>query len=102
MLADLTEEPVLNRIPLGGPGGQVADGESQSERIGDLFLQGPLPHSHAGSVAPAAVRENEQVIGLRIMLLAALSPPVGDVLGGELGRVVRGADKYPPQLRTGS
>ena len=49
---------------------------------------------HAGSVAPAAVRQNEQVVGLRIVTVSALAPPAGDIVGGEFGCVVRCADKH--------
>jgi hypothetical protein len=42
VLTDLAKESVLDRIPLGGPGGIVTDSDRQLVAINQFFLSGPL------------------------------------------------------------
>ena len=58
MFTDLTEEAMLNGIPLGGSGGIVADGDRHTEPIHQLLLKGMFPSSDPGSVTPTAVGQD--------------------------------------------
>ena len=61
MLADLAEEPMLNRIPLGRPGGIMADRHRQLVGIGQSFLERVPPAARAGAVAAAFVVDDAVV-----------------------------------------
>ena len=55
VFADLAEEAVLNRIPLGGAGGIVADGHRELKAVDQFFLERAFPEPTPGTVAAAAV-----------------------------------------------
>ena len=57
VLTDLAEESMLDRVPLGGSAGIVADGDRQLAAIDEVFLQCPLPG--ATLIAVAAIGEDE-------------------------------------------
>ena len=59
LLADFGEESVLDRIPLGGTAWVVANGDGESEGIGEPLLQGVFPKMGVGAVAAAVVGEDE-------------------------------------------
>ena len=93
MFADLAEETMLDGIPFGSAGGEVAHGHLQIKAIGDLLLEGPFPGAHPRPVAAAAVGQNEQLGDVRIVPAPAMAPPPGDIACGKFGRVMRGADE---------
>jgi len=55
VLADLAKEPVLDGVPLGGSGGIVTDGDRQSVRFDQLFLQRIFPEAAPIAIAAATV-----------------------------------------------
>ena len=57
--ADGGEEPMLDLVPLAGPGREVTDGDRQARAIGQP-LQFPLPQAHARAIAAAGVGRDEQ------------------------------------------
>src|SRR5439155_49776 len=57
--ADVREEPVLDLVPLAGPGRKVTDGDRHTRAVGQP-LQFPFPQPHAGSITAAGVRRDEQ------------------------------------------
>lgn len=59
VLTDLAEESMLDRIPLGGPRGIVADGDRQMAAVHEVFLQRPLPGATLIAVAATAIGEDE-------------------------------------------
>ena len=61
VLADLTEESVFNRIPLGGAGRVVANRDGQSEAIREFGLEGAFLESTACSVTAAAIGQDQQL-----------------------------------------
>ena len=93
MFADLAEETVLDGIPLGGAGGVVADGGFQLEWIHHLPLEGVLPGAYSSPVAAAAVGQDQQLGGLRIILASAVAPPPSNVGGGKIWGVMGSAHK---------
>lgn len=69
--ANEREKPVLNRIPFGGTGGQVGDGDGQVKFVSQL-LQPPLPEPAPMTIATSAIGFDQQlaVFGLSAVLLA--------------------------------
>ena len=59
MLGYLTEETVVSRIPLGGAGRVVGNGNRQSMGIAELGLQSIDPGTPSGVIAAAAVGQDE-------------------------------------------
>jgi hypothetical protein len=92
LLADLGEEPVLDRIPFGCAGGKVADGDKEPEGIGEPLLQGVFPQVGVSAVAAAVVGEDEQAGGLGIAATAVGKPPAADRLGSKARRVTGDPD----------
>src|ERR1019366_8829021 len=80
-------------IPLGGAGGIMADGDKETERIDELFLQGMFPELGGGSVAAAVVGQDEQAGGGRIAITPGAQPPVADGFDREGGRIARRAER---------
>src|SRR6266513_1290796 len=93
VLADLAKESVLDRIPLGGPGGIVTDSHPQLVGINQFFLEGVFPEPTPGSVAPATIGQDEQLRGLPVASAPLAAPPVNDGIYCELRGVMRGADQ---------
>ena len=93
VFADWSEEAVFNRIPLGSAGRVVADRDRKAERDDQLSLQFAFPGAHACPVAAAAVGQDEEFIGVGVLLAAKVAPPGGHVVRGEGRRVMRDADK---------
>src|SRR5262249_21601462 len=59
-------------------------------------LQTPLPETRPAAVAAAAVRQDQQPLGLSIALAAAADPPTAQRINREGRRVRRGADHDMP------
>src|SRR5918994_3016264 len=74
VLGDKTKEPVLNLVPLARPRRKVADMDRHLHFIRKL-LQANFPEPGATAIAPPAIGGNEQFPGLRVALLAHVSPP---------------------------
>jgi len=91
VLRDFAEEAVLDGVPLGSARGVVGNGDDQTVRVAqailDLVLEGATPVA----VAATAVGQDQEFGGVRIASLALIAPPALEVVGGELGRVVRGS-----------
>ena len=86
--ADLTEEQVLDRIPLRGSRRIVAHRDRDVEAVADLLLQLQLPRPDAGAIAAAVVREYEQAVSLWIAHPSRARPPGRDGVDREPGRVM--------------
>src|SRR5207245_2075888 len=93
--ADVREEPMLDLVPLTGPGREVTDGDRHA-RAGGQPLQFPLPSPHARAIAAAGVRGDEQRARASIPRAAHLLPPSPDRSHREGRRVVVNADTDPP------
>src|ERR1700694_6188183 len=85
---------MLNLVPLARPRREVAHAEAQSGLVRKV-LQFELPQACAVAIASPGVRSDEQVIGLRVRLLAHHLPPLPDRSYGELGGVVVATDADP-------
>src|SRR5262245_55235961 len=74
-LADRAEEAVLDRVPLRAAGRVVADGDRQAVAVAELLLELLLPDPRAGTVAAAAVGQDQQLARLGIRGPALVGPP---------------------------
>ncbi len=92
MFADLAEKAVLHRIPLGGAGGVVADRHGQFKAVDELFLERAFPEATAGSVAAAAVSQDQQLRRLSVKSSALVAPPLHDGIDRKLRSVVGSAN----------
>ena len=86
---------MLDFVPLGGAGREVADGDLQAGPGGQRGQLG-LPQPGAVPVGAAAVGADQQPGGVRVGGLAGLLPPGADRLHRERGGVVVGADVTHP------
>lgn len=59
MLADLADEPMLDRIPFGSPGRVVTESVAQAAPIAGLLLQVAFEELRAGTVGATGVGEDE-------------------------------------------
>src|SRR5215207_2747199 len=73
--ADLTEQAMLDRVPLRTPRRVVADGHRQAEAIADADLQALLPGAGLIAVAAASVGQQQQVPSGRKRSLPVGLPP---------------------------
>ena len=92
VLADLAEQAMVDRVPLGGAAGVVADGDGEVVRVNEAGLEGIFEAADAGSVAAAGVGEDQQFGGAGVALAAFALPPSDQVVSSEVGGVVGGAD----------
>jgi len=53
--ADVAEQTMLNGVPLGSPGGIVADHDLDTEAVGELFLELLLPQAEAAPLAAPGI-----------------------------------------------
>src|SRR5437868_758086 len=97
VLADETEEAVLDFVPLAGAGRQVADHDVDAELVGQL-LQFAFPQPHPRAVAAAAIGGDEQTARLGITRPTDGKPPLADGVHRESGRVMVDADTDPPRI----
>ena len=77
VLSDERKETVLYFVPLAGAGRQMTYGNSKAELIGKP-LQFELPQAQARSVAAAAIRSDQETLGIAIACL----PPWSATSGG--------------------
>jgi hypothetical protein len=62
--ADLTEQAMLNRIPLRAAGRIVAHHHRQAQPVTDLCLQLMFPLPRATAIAAASIGQNEELVSL--------------------------------------
>ena len=60
VLADLAEQAMVDRVPLGGAAGIVTDGNGELVRINETVLEGILEAADSWRVAAAGVGEHQQ------------------------------------------
>ena len=78
VLTNLTEDAVLDRIPLRWAGGVVADRHNQSKAVSKLFLERAFPEPISGTVAAATIRKDQQLGGLLVTTSPLPAPPLHD------------------------
>jgi hypothetical protein len=74
--ADLAEQTVLDGIPLGNAWRVMADGDGETQRNADGFLDRLFPGAATGAIASSAISQYEQFSGSRISLRALVKPPL--------------------------
>src|ERR1039457_4600163 len=89
VLGDLRKEAVFNGVPFGSASRVVGNGESQTERIGQLRLELGFPGAATIAIAAAGVAQNEELPGAWIAARSLLAPPMRDGVGREGGCVMR-------------
>src|SRR5215813_9740826 len=94
ILADVSEQTVLNTVPLAGAGRQMADRHLQSGLVREA-LQLALPKAEAGTVAAATVSGDDQALCVGIAGVAEPLPPATDALDREFRRVGTDTDVDP-------
>ena len=87
--ADLTEQPMFNRVPFRRARRIMAHRNRQAQRISDLDLQLLFPNPRAGAVTAAAVRLNQYVCRLRIPLAQFCLAPMRQIVHGKGRRISR-------------
>ena len=75
--ADLTEDPMLDGIPLRRSTGIMAHRDGEARVIGEL-LKLVLPESRAVPIAPAPITFNHDVVGIRVSLPPVRCPPAAN------------------------
>ena len=93
VFADLAEEAVFDGIPFGSAGGIVTDGDGETEGVDQLFLQFPFPGANPRTVAAAAIGQDQESAGVRIVLASVVAPPVSDIVRRQRRRVMGSADE---------
>lgn len=93
VLGDLREQAMLDRVPLGGTGGVMSNGQGEIEAIAELGLEVGFPGPAAAPIAAASVGQDEQLPGAGVAVHPFAVPPLGDGMCGEAGRVVGDTDK---------
>src|SRR5712692_724407 len=91
------KETVLDPVPLGSTGRQMADDQSEAGLVGEPLELG-LPQPAAGAVAAAAVGGDDQAVGGAVARFAHLLPPAADRVDGEGGGIVVDANAHPPAI----
>ena len=85
VLADLTEQAMIDRIPLGGAAGVVTDGDLEAMRVDEACLESILEAANARRVAATGVGEHQQFAGVGVVLESFGLPPAQQVVSGEVG-----------------
>src|SRR5690348_10076761 len=68
---------MLNWVPLGAACWIVSDHDGQAIAVAQLLLQLLFPHPRTIAIAAPTIRQDEQLIRLRISRLSLLLPPAG-------------------------
>jgi len=76
----------------------VSDRDDEAVRIAEAILDPVLERAIAVAIAASPVGQDEKLGGVRIAKLALLAPPACEVVGGELGCVVRGSHVESPSV----
>jgi len=98
VLGDLGKEAVFNGVPFGSASRVVGNGESQTERIGQLRLELGFPGAATIAIAAAGVAQNEELPGAWIAARSLLAPPMRDGVGREGGCVMRDTHHDGPSI----
>ena len=98
VLGDLRKEAVFNGVPFGSASRVVGNGESQTERIGQLRLELGFPGAATIAIAAAGVAQNEELPGAWIAARSLLAPPMRDGVGREGGCVMRDTHHDGPSI----
>jgi hypothetical protein len=94
----VAEQAVFHEIPLARSARVVAHRHLQAVPVGQP-LQPPLPLPGPTAVAPAAVRQDQQLPRAPIALAAAPHPPTRHGIGREVRRIRRRPDHDVPPVR---
>ena len=65
--ADITEQTVFDGIPLGGTGRIMTYLDLKAEAVANSNLQLLFPKAGSVAIASAAIGENEQAVGIRVV-----------------------------------
>src|SRR5664279_2659478 len=95
--ADEGEQSVFDRVPLTGARREMAHGDGDLQRVGEL-LEAYLPQTAAGAVASTTVCQDQERIRQRITSPTLLLPPQPDTLDGEIRGIVAGAHVHKPTI----
>jgi hypothetical protein len=90
----LNEQAAFDRVVLGGTGGIVGYGDSESQSITELMLELVLSSATRGGIAAAGVGQDQQVSGAWVAQASFTTPPAGDGSDGKGGGLVTDADKH--------
>ena len=93
---------MLDRIPLRGPGWIMRDRHRQVKGGGELGLNGDLPRGAPIAIAPAGVRQDQELARTTIGRLAFAQPPVGDPCAAKVGVLWETPTITMPRLATTS
>jgi hypothetical protein len=96
--ADLTEQAMLNRVPLRAARRVMADRHRQAEPVTQLALQLLFPQARVTAIAAACIGQDQQLPGLRIGPASLLPPPLDKSGDSKLRRIRRGADIDSPLI----
>ena len=91
ILGDFAEKTVLNGIPLGSPGGIVANHDFKPQLVGQLLLHLYLPLPIPTVVTATGITEDKQFIFMGKAGPVRVLPPLGDGISGESRGVTRSA-----------
>jgi hypothetical protein len=65
----------------------MADRHFQAQTVSQLILNMDFPEAWAATIATTCIRQNQQLVGVRVKELTFFRPPAHDVVNGELRRV---------------
>ena len=91
--ADLAEQAMLDRVPFGGAGRIVRDGDAESQAIAQLALDLLLPGAALRPIAATRIGQDEDVAGMRVALAPFALPPFAETGDGEGGCFVGSSQK---------
>ena len=91
--ADLAEEAMFDRIPLGASSRIGGHGDGELVEIAEMVLEGVLPSAATVGIAAAAIGEQDELGGIGIAGTAIAAPPGIEVVDGEEGGVGGDADR---------
>ena len=94
VVANEGKHTVFDGIPLGGTGRIMTYLDLKVEAVAKGDLQLLFPKADSVAIAAAAIGENEQAVGIRVVARADLLPPCTNRIYGELGSVPAGAYAY--------
>ena len=80
---------MLNWVPLGSAGWEVANGDIQLESVSQLFLELYFPQAQAIAVAATAITQDQDRRRTRKVELSNLLPPACQNVHNELGGIGR-------------
>src|SRR5665213_2937511 len=94
VLGDVTEEPVLDLVPLAGAWRKMGNADVQACSVREGLKLG-LPETRSVAVAASRVSGDQQLRGIGVGLLPHVAPPVGDRPHSKRWGVVVDPDVHP-------